>query len=219
MDSYLFINILISKMSTSLYNMSICCPITHQIFNEPVVAVDGHTYEKDAIIEWMKNSVKSPITNKELSNNFVTNYAIISIIDSIITKNPSLIKNQYIKKRAAPISAIFVNPFEYNLFDWKVIIDIFDHKKLQRLFSNEKIVCHILNNSVNIDYTLTNKWSLLCYACKFATPAVTKCLINNLIENNVPNWRFNSGSCNSKPIVLACQYSTIEIIEKLSSQV
>ena len=45
------------------------CPITQEIFNNPVVASDGNTYEKQAIKTWFDaqrnstGSVRSPVTN------------------------------------------------------------------------------------------------------------------------------------------------------------
>jgi len=42
------------------------CPITQDIFIEPVVAEDGHTYERDAIKKWLDNHNTSPLTNKML---------------------------------------------------------------------------------------------------------------------------------------------------------
>ena len=48
---------------------SITCPITRDIMREPVVARDGQTYEKSAIIEWLSNHSNSPITNDPLSIN------------------------------------------------------------------------------------------------------------------------------------------------------
>jgi len=42
---------------------SITCPITRDIMREPVVARDGQTYEKTAIIAWLSNHNNSPITN------------------------------------------------------------------------------------------------------------------------------------------------------------
>lgn len=41
---------------------TIKCPISLQIFNEPVVASDGHVYEKNEIIHWLQNNQKSPMT-------------------------------------------------------------------------------------------------------------------------------------------------------------
>lgn len=42
------------------------CPITCLPMTVPVVACDGHTYEKNAIEKWMRQSQKSPVTNQEL---------------------------------------------------------------------------------------------------------------------------------------------------------
>ncbi|CAG0919058.1 unnamed protein product [Notodromas monacha] len=41
-----------------------CCPITHNLMIDPVVARDGYTYEKSAILEWFSKSHKSPLTNQ-----------------------------------------------------------------------------------------------------------------------------------------------------------
>lgn len=36
------------------------CPITYELIREPVVAMDGHTYEKSAIEKWLKSNQTSP---------------------------------------------------------------------------------------------------------------------------------------------------------------
>ena len=60
------------------------CPITFSLFNDPVIAEDGHTYERSAIIDWIKRNSTSPLTRtsitieglrpnyivKKLANNF-----------------------------------------------------------------------------------------------------------------------------------------------------
>ena len=56
-----------------------CCPITGQPMKEPVVAADGHTYEKKAISKWYRTSNMSPLTGKELPHKeLVPNYLLIS---------------------------------------------------------------------------------------------------------------------------------------------
>ena len=46
---------------------------------DPVVAADGHTYERNAIIRWLCQSDKSPLTGKPLLHKeLVTNYSLIS---------------------------------------------------------------------------------------------------------------------------------------------
>ena len=58
------------------------CPITLALFREPVVAQDGHTYEKKAIEEWIGRAGTSPITNQKLAlKHLYPNYAIKKLID------------------------------------------------------------------------------------------------------------------------------------------
>jgi hypothetical protein len=42
------------------------CPIQKAHIMDPVLTVDGHTYEKYAIQQWLKTSNKSPKTGLEL---------------------------------------------------------------------------------------------------------------------------------------------------------
>ncbi len=56
-----------------------CCPITGQPMKEPVVAADGHSYEKKAIARWLRTSNISPMTGQELPHKeLVPNYLLIS---------------------------------------------------------------------------------------------------------------------------------------------
>ena len=42
------------------------CPITHDLLREPVVACDGHTYERTAIEKWLRSRNISPMTGDEM---------------------------------------------------------------------------------------------------------------------------------------------------------
>ncbi|CAD7697089.1 unnamed protein product [Ostreobium quekettii] len=42
------------------------CPITHEIMVDPVMAADGYTYERKAIMQWLKAHRRSPMTNEPL---------------------------------------------------------------------------------------------------------------------------------------------------------
>lgn len=60
---------------------SFLCPITAQVMVEPVVASDGHTYEKIAIEKWLQHRGTSPMTNLTLSNHaLMPNYCVRSAI-------------------------------------------------------------------------------------------------------------------------------------------
>ena len=40
------------------------CPITHEVFDDPVIYADGHTYSRCAIQEWLRRSEASPMTGE-----------------------------------------------------------------------------------------------------------------------------------------------------------
>ena len=57
------------------------CPITGFPMIDPVVAADGHTYERSAIARWLTTSNKSPMTGSVLPHkNLVTNYGLMSSV-------------------------------------------------------------------------------------------------------------------------------------------
>lgn len=56
-----------------------CCPITGVPMIEPVVAADGHTYERNAIARWLQTSSRSPLTGEILAHReLVPNYLLLS---------------------------------------------------------------------------------------------------------------------------------------------
>ena len=55
------------------------CPITGEPMLDPVVAADGHTYERAAIARWLQASDKSPLTGSILPHKeLVPNYGLLS---------------------------------------------------------------------------------------------------------------------------------------------
>merc|ERR1712224_1133137 len=61
------------------------CPISRSLMKDPVVACDGHTYERASIEEWFSSrllgAVSSPMTNERLANrNLVPNRTVKQLI-------------------------------------------------------------------------------------------------------------------------------------------
>lgn len=50
---------------------SFICPITQELMNDPVIAEDGHTYERSAISAWLEKSTDSPITREPISKHLL----------------------------------------------------------------------------------------------------------------------------------------------------
>ncbi len=55
--------------SSAKSNDDLICPITLQIFRDPVIAGDGHTYERAAIVRWILEHGTSPLTRQPLNLN------------------------------------------------------------------------------------------------------------------------------------------------------
>lgn len=60
------------------------CPITTEIMRKPVVASDGHTYERSAIVRWLTSKNTSPLTLKPMEDQSLrVNHNIKQIIDAL----------------------------------------------------------------------------------------------------------------------------------------
>lgn len=51
----------------STYSNCLACPITFSLFHDPVIAEDGHTYERSAITEWIQLNGTSPLTRARIT--------------------------------------------------------------------------------------------------------------------------------------------------------
>lgn len=58
------------------------CPITCEVMTDPVFAQDGHTYERQAIEDWLKGHGDSPLTRERITaTHLIPNYAMRSALD------------------------------------------------------------------------------------------------------------------------------------------
>ena len=67
---------------------SFVCPIGREVMRDPVVAADGHTYERGSIEEWIQRQgadARSPKTNAKLAHTMLTpNHTLKASIDEAI---------------------------------------------------------------------------------------------------------------------------------------
>lgn len=96
------------------------CPISQEIFEDPVSTSDGHTYEKKAIENWLQNHCTSPITglplsDKNLRPNFVIKMAVQAYKDVLealgIKTIPALTSNPLKDLYKTVYGPQFVVPF------------------------------------------------------------------------------------------------------------
>jgi hypothetical protein len=80
------------------------CPITQELYDDPVTTSDGHTYSRSAIENWLKDHNTSPATNLQLQNKKLTpNFAIASLLSGCF---PEEVKSN---KRAKSTIAVEVH--------------------------------------------------------------------------------------------------------------
>lgn len=68
--------IVIESNTSEILPDDIVCPITHTIMDRPVVASDGHTYEREAITQIVSSTRVSPMTRETLSTVLLPNHAL-----------------------------------------------------------------------------------------------------------------------------------------------
>ena len=67
------------------------CPISKSVMTDPVVAADGHTYEKNCIERWLRRRMTSPMTNEPLPDSELRpNHAMRSQIHSWVAASGAL---------------------------------------------------------------------------------------------------------------------------------
>ena len=90
-----------SLSAHELVKDSFLCPITHEIMFDPVIAIDGHTYERDAILEALGRSMLSPMTGQPMeSRNLISNYNIRGMIREFLTQHPEYWREVYVSPTA-----------------------------------------------------------------------------------------------------------------------
>jgi hypothetical protein len=183
------------------------CPITYDIFKDPVIALDGIFYEREAIEEWFKNHNTSPITRKIIDKTVISSILFNNLLKEYLEKNPDELKNQYICK----FNEIIFNDYikkndlielekyvsQYN----NIILSSFDIK----LFKNNDLVKILIDHQINIDNK--NNYLLIHYICYYSTPEMIQYIIDKDVDLECTT---NNGW---KPIHFICMHSTPEMIK------
>ena len=71
------------------------CPISKRYFLDPVVAIDGQTYERACIEEWLTSHNTSPLTKQTITDNLIPHQSIKSQVITFLEKHPTLKESQY----------------------------------------------------------------------------------------------------------------------------
>ncbi|CAF0932013.1 unnamed protein product [Didymodactylos carnosus] len=73
---------------SQIVNTALTCPITGELFRDPVMADDGHTYDRKAITRWLRENKTSPITREHIElATLRTNYTVKRLVDNYRIEN------------------------------------------------------------------------------------------------------------------------------------
>lgn len=177
--------------------MNLKCPITEKFFKQPVMASDGQIYEYEVILEWYNVNKKSPITNKNITDQF---YPVFEIQDTI--RNMIISKEINTVDQYQPSNKIdFMEAIKkFNIFDINnILLNITPFTYYNLLFENTQyLIEFIKHNNENLIMTLikqleflqilqhknNNNEDLLFYITLYAENNIVQNVIKYYIDNN-----------------------------------
>lgn len=75
----------IKKFLGGTIDPRLMCPLTKSLFIDPVIASDGHTYERTVIEQWFRRNGTSPFTNEQLHDIFIPNHLVSKQVADVVT--------------------------------------------------------------------------------------------------------------------------------------
>ena len=191
------------------------CPISQQIFNKPVIAMDGYIYEKDEIKKWFKYHNTSPMKQKIISTCVTKNYIFNELLKEFLKNNPHELDNMYVIERnhldfQDKVKRHIENKKFNKLLDYKKFSfnELYD-ESFESLIRNgdAQIFSHVINNMINLEFE--DNWRPIHFVCRYGTFEMLKLLVDkgvNLECENNDKWR---------PIHFVCRHGTFEMLKLL----
>ncbi|XWV26228.1 hypothetical protein QJ857_gp0848 [Tupanvirus soda lake] len=177
------------------------CPISHMIFAEPVLADDGHFYEKKEIKKWMHTKNSSPLTNNPMSHRLTRSYEFEALLNIFLEHNPFEKENQYCTLKSHLDHVNQVELFVKN-------------KKYDKLYKYHQFDLDILSRSGKIHTKNFNNDDLskatLCFTIflQEADTSIIKYVMDNAID-------LESQIAGGKLIHLVCKNCSFDVVKYL----
>ena len=87
------------------------CPISFKLMVDPVVAQDGHTYERTEIEKWLQNNSTSPMDRSQITNKkLYKNIGLKGAIQLWKNNNPDLVKEDEQLDRQIDMTSLRIKP-------------------------------------------------------------------------------------------------------------
>lgn len=192
----------------------IICPLSKQIFKEPVMASDGHIYEKHMIEKWIKTNKTSPITREAIVNKFTNVHFIKQLVANFLIKNPEMKMDQFepeisftdLLATKKDISLETLKKIKY--FSYLEFLELFDiyigvsksliitsmNKVFVDVFHNFEQMKYIIDNVDNIYGVDSSGWSVAHCIAFHSTDDIYTYMVSKITNIDLFNAKTNNGS-------------------------
>lgn len=169
----------LEKVSVSLDIKNFICPITRELFYDPVIAEDGYIYERIAIEKWINENGTSPMTRERIKGKLKESILVKNILETILELYPDLKKEQYEKDNLYMNNSREIHNhirnknftklldyIEYDIVELDSnLIDIFEG-------ADDDTVIYVLDNSNIYDYS-----NIILRMIRYASPNIQRYMI------------------------------------------
>jgi len=203
------------------------CPISNDIFMDPVLCDDGYTYERECIEKWLAHHNSSPLTRKNISNKFISNLSMKSMIAELLEKHPEL-KNEQYKHKSININLFYNNKMKIidaiNKGYFSEILNYYQYDLLQlpivfilKYCKDSTILKHLFDNSITLECVYNDEWrphncKPIHYICEYSTEEMIKYIIDKGVDLECENIYKH------KPLDILKKHSTVQMVNYLISR-
>lgn len=210
------------------------CPISGEIFKDPVIASDGFTYEREMIEKWLEWNDTSPLTNMQLINfelfpNLTVKKLVSDFLELEKTENKHVIlelENIDVNNKSHRNNMFkdnFIDDFvnKKNIFETRNNIQNFEnnkYKKTNNLNEDSKILKEFKEcvNKFGINYVNQKKITLFeIFLKKNLNEKSLLFIMNEYMKVNPEDYEYVSKDNKFKLIHLVCKYCTVNCLKKL----
>ena len=211
----------ICKQKLNLSPDSLICPISGELFYDPVIAMDGFVYERLEIEKWLTKNNTSPINRKEIKKDLIECFFIKEIVTEFLNKNQEFRDDQYKPDMSFSANLVKINNFfqdnrydklvHYNNFDLEYMMNNKLDESLLKYCKDDHIIKYVIDNAINLEAVSNNGYRIIHKICKLSNQHILKHIISKgvLLEcsiGEIGQW---------KPIYFATRYGSTDIIKLL----
>jgi len=196
---------------------TLLCPITQSIFSDPVVANDGHVYERDSIKAWLVSNKRSPVTGEKMNEELKECHIVKHIIESILKQHPTLVSLQfkpditYISNHNMISDYIYSNRYDkllcFTEYDIEHMVQTGILEYLAKN-ANLKTMIYIFDNMKGDYETVYKGYKLFSHLCLNAKEDVIRYLIDKGI-----NMNYVDASVELAPINYVCKRGLLDLMK------